>query len=184
MERNAESFGIRTSLDRDIEAIAQIYAHHVAHGTASFEIEPPSPEEMWRRRSGILDLGLPHLVAELRSQVLGYAYAGPYRPRAAYWNTVEDSVYVRPDALRQGVGRLLLKELIERCTALGLRQMIAVVGDSASLASIRLHESLGFRRVGLLHSVGYKHGRWLDSVLLQRALGDSDLTAPARGAPP
>jgi phosphinothricin acetyltransferase len=119
----------------------------------------------------VLAKGLPYIVAADADAVLGYAYAGTYRPRAAYAHTVENSVYLRPDAVGQGIGRRLLAALIEACEARGLRQMIAVVGDSANAASIRLHERLGFRRVGVLTHVGYKHGRWLDSVLLQRTLG-------------
>lgn len=170
---------IRPAQRTDAAAIAAIYAHHVLHGNASFETEPPPPEEIIRRMSDIHARGLPYLTAEAPAgAVLGYAYAGPYRPRAAYRNTVENSVYVRHDMAGRGIGRQLLAELIARCEALGLRQMIAVVGDSANHASIKLHEALGFRLAGTLESVGYKHGRWLDSVLLQRALGRGDSTAP------
>jgi len=169
---------VRGSVDADVASIAAIYAHHVLHGTASFEAEAPSAAEMGQRRADILARGLPYLVAERDGAILGYAYAGPYRPRAAYRHTVEDSIYLRADAIGQGIGRRLLHELVVRCEALGLRQMIAVVGDSASVASIRLHESLGFRILGVLRSVGHKHGRWLDSVLLQRALGAGDATPP------
>lgn len=169
---------MRDSVDADAASIAAIYAHHVLHGTASFETEAPSAAEMAQRRADILARGLPYLVAEQDRTVLGYAYAGPYRLRAAYRHAVEDSIYLRPDAIGQGIGRRLLQELLARCEALGRRQMIAVVGDSTSLASIRLHESLGFRVIGVLRSVGHKHGRWLDSVLLQRALGAGDATPP------
>jgi len=171
---------LRPSASTDVPFITAIYAHHVLHGTASFETEPPSIADMQNRRADIVHRGLPYLIAERDGAVLGYAYAGPYRPRAAYWNAVEDSVYVRPDAVGQRIGRLLLTELVKRCTGLGLRQMVAVVGDSGSVASIRLHESLGFRLIGVLRAVGYKHGRWLDSLLLQRALGEGDDTPPAR----
>jgi L-amino acid N-acyltransferase YncA len=173
---------IRPSTEDDGGAIAAIYGHHVAHGTGSFETEPPEVEEMRRRRADILVRGLPYLVAEGEGgAILGYAYASAYRPRAAYRNTVENSVYVRHDAIGRGIGRLLLAELIARCEALGLRQMVAVVGDSANLASVRLHQAFGFRLVGTLTSVGRKHGRWLDTVLLQRPLGEGDGTAPAEG---
>ena len=169
---------IRACRATDIDQIAAIYAHHVRHGDASFEIEPPSTEEMHRRRADIGAKGLPYLVADDAGTVLGYAYAGPYRPRAAYRDTVENSVYLRPDAIGRGIGAMLLAALIADCEALGLRQMVAVVGDSANAASIRLHERLGFRRAGVLRAVGYKHGRWLDSVLLQRTLGAGDTAPP------
>jgi len=170
---------IRPSEDRDLPAITAIYAHNVRFGTASFETDPPSLPEMIRRRADILAKGLPFLVAEDAGAVLGYAYAGTYRPRPAYRNTVEDSIYLRPDMTGRGIGKALLSALIEACARLGYRQMIAVVGDSANLASIRLHQRCGFRLVGTLESVGFKHGSWLDSVFLQRALGCGDSTAPA-----
>jgi phosphinothricin acetyltransferase len=173
---------IRPSTEDDLGSIAAIYGHHVLHGTGSFETEPPGEKEMRRRRADVLARGLPHLVAEEEGgAILGYAYASAYRPRAAYRNTVENSVYVRHDIVGRGVGRLLLAELIAQCEALGVRQMVAVVGDSANLASLRLHEAFGFRLVGTLRSVGRKHGRWLDTVLLQRALGEGDRTDPAGG---
>ena len=134
---------------------------------------------MRRRRADILARGLPYLVAEGGDGVvLGYAYASAYRPRAAYRNTAENSVYVRHDLVGRGVGRLLLAALLARCEALGVRQMVAVVGDSANLGSVRLHEAFGFRHIGTLSAVGRKHGRWLDTVLLQRALGEGDRTDP------
>jgi phosphinothricin acetyltransferase len=173
---------IRPSRDGDMAAIAAIYRHHVLHGTASFETEAPDLAEMIRRRGDLVGRGLPHLVLEQAGAIRGYAYAGPYRPRAAYGNTVENSVYLAPDAIGLGFGRRLLAVLIEQCTALGLRQMVAVVGDSGNLASIRLHEQLGFRRVGTLEAVGFKHGRWLDTVLLQRALGPGDTAPPSTRA--
>jgi phosphinothricin acetyltransferase len=169
---------IRPSRDADLEAIAAIYGHHVQHGTASFETEPPPVEEMRRRRAELLSRGFPYLVAEADGAVLGYAYAGPYRPRAAYRDTAENSVYVRPETIGQGIGTALLRTLIVECEALGLRQMVAVVGDSGNTASIRLHERCGFRLVGVLEAVGYKHGQWLDSVLLQRTLGPGKDTPP------
>lgn len=171
---------IRPSRDSDMDAITEIYRHHVLHGTASFETEAPDRDEMARRRADVLDRGMPHLVLEQDGAIRGYAYAGPYRPRAAYRDTVENSVYLAPDAIGLGYGRRLLAALIVECTALGLRQMVAVVGDSGNLASIGLHEHLGFRRVGTLQSVGFKHGRWLDTVLLQLTLGPGDTTLPNR----
>jgi L-amino acid N-acyltransferase YncA len=169
---------IRPSRNDDMGVLTDIYRHHVLHGTASFETEAPDRAEMARRRADLVGRGMPHLVLEQDGTVRGYAYAGPYRPRAAYRDTVENSVYLAPDAIGLGFGRLLLEALIAACTQLGLRQMVAVVGDSANLPSIRLHERLGFRRVGTLRAVGFKHGRWLDTVLLQRALGTGDETPP------
>ncbi|HKM61257.1 MAG TPA: GNAT family N-acetyltransferase [Acidisphaera sp.] len=163
---------VRASTDADIEAIADIYAHHVLHGLGSFETEPPNADEMRRRRADIIGRGLPYLVAEDASgAVLGYAYAGPYRTRAAYLHTVENSVYLRPEAMRRGIGFALLTALIAACERCGCRQMVAVVGDSGNAASIALHLRAGFRLVGTLESVGFKHGRWVDTVLLQRAIG-------------
>ena len=171
---------IRPATGNDIAAIAAIYARHVRDGTASFELEPPSEQEMRRRHAELLARGYPYLAAEAGGQVLGYAYAGPYRPRLAYRDTVENSVYLRHEAAGRGLGTRLLEALIAACAARGFRQMVAVVGDSANLASIRLQERLGFRPVGVLRSVGYKHGRWLDTVLLQRALGTGDAAPPDR----
>jgi phosphinothricin acetyltransferase len=171
---------IRPATGEDLAAVTAIYARHVRDGTASFELEPPSEEEMRRRHAELRARGYPYLVAEAGGEVLGYAYAGPYRPRLAYRDTVENSVYLRPDAAGRGLGTRLLDALIAACAACGFRQMVAVVGDSANLASIRLHERLGFRSVGVLRSVGYKHGRWLDTVLLQRALGAGDAAPPDR----
>jgi L-amino acid N-acyltransferase YncA len=171
---------IRPAEDADMAAATAIYAHHVLHGLASFETEPPDAAEMRRRRAEVVARGLPYLVATDADAVLGYAYASTYRPRAAYANTVENSVYLRPDAIGRGIGQRLLSALVEACEARGLRQMVAVVGDSANLASIRLHEKLGFRRVGVLTNVGYKHGRWLDSMLLQRELGQGAHSGPDR----
>jgi phosphinothricin acetyltransferase len=163
---------VRPSLDADLPAIAAIYAHAVVHGTASFELEPPGEAEMARRRAAILEGGFPYIVAEVDGVVAAYAYAGPYRPRPAYRFTVEDSIYVAPDRQGRGVGRALLAALIETCEGAGFRQMVAVIGDSASRGSIRLHEAMGFRRSGLLEAIGWKHGRWLDGVLMQRVLGE------------
>jgi L-amino acid N-acyltransferase YncA len=162
---------IRASRPDDIPAIAAIYAPAVISGTASFELEPPTEDEMARRREVILDGGFPYLVAEHEGRLLGYAYAGAYRPRPAYRFAVEDSIYIAPDAQGKGVGKALLAALIEHCTALGMRQMVAVIGDSASQGSIALHASLGFTHSGTVRNVGYKFGRWLDQVIYQRALG-------------
>ena len=170
---------VRDSTEADLDAIEAIYAHHVTHGLGSFEETPPSRQELGRRRADVLARGLPYLVAmDGSGRVLGYAYAGPYRTRSAYRHTVENSVYVAPAAARRGVGRRLLAALIARCEALGLRQMVAVIGDSGNAGSIGLHESLGFRRVGTLEAIGWKHGRWVDSVLMQRALGAGGNTPP------
>jgi phosphinothricin acetyltransferase len=169
---------IRDSLDADLAAIQAIYAHAVLHGFASFEVEPPDVAEIARRRRTILDGGYPHIVADRDGEVQGYAYASAYRPRVSYRYTVENSIYIRPDRQRQGIGQALLAALIERCEAGPWRQMIAVIGDSANRASIRLHEQAGFARIGTLPAVGWKFGRWVDSVLLQRPLGPGD------GAPP
>lgn len=169
---------IRASEERDIAAIAAIYGHHVLHGFGSFEEVPPDVIEMARRRGDILAKDLPYLVAELDGRVVGYAYASAYRPRIAYRFSVEDSIYVSQDAPRKGVGRALLESLMARCAALGYRQMVAVIGDTQNAASIALHAALGFRVVGTLPSIGFKHGRWVDSVFMQRPLGPGDSTLP------
>jgi L-amino acid N-acyltransferase YncA len=171
---------IRASRPEDLPAIREIYAHHVLHGLASFEITPPDVAELARRRDDVLARGLPHLVASREGGVSGYAYAAPYRPRPAYRYTVEDSVYVAPEQIGKGVGRALLRHLIELCEAAGYRQMVAVIGDRGNGPSIGLHAALGFSQVGLLPSVGLKLGRWVDIVIMQRALGagDRDLPGP------
>jgi phosphinothricin acetyltransferase len=174
---------IRPAVDADIPAIAAIYAHAVAHGTASFELEPPDEAEMARRRSALIAGGYPYLVAEGGGGLLGYAYAGAYRTRPAYRSTVEDSVYVAPAAHGQGVGRALLTALIAECEARDFRLMVAVIGDRGSSGSIKLHEALGFSHVGALEPVGYKHGRWLATVLMQRVLGPGATTAPTIAVP-
>jgi phosphinothricin acetyltransferase len=171
---------VRPAIEQDIAAVAAIYGQHVRDGTASFETDPPSIAEMLRRHAQLGAHDYPYLVAEAGGQVLGYAYAGPYRPRPAYRETVENSVYLRPEAAGRGLGTRLLEALIVACADVGFRQMVAVVGDSGNLASIRLHERLGFRLVGVLRSVGFKHGRWLDTVLLQRSLGAGDAAPPDR----
>lgn len=162
---------VRTLAEADLPAIQAIYAHHVLHGLASFEEEPPSVEEMRSRWQKVIDLGLPYLAAELDGAVVGYSYAGAYRPRAAYRFTVENSVYVRDGLAGRGVGKALLDELIARCEAGPWRQMLAVIGNRDNEASIALHRRCGFRLIGILDSVGRKHGRWVDTVLMQRALG-------------
>src|ERR1043166_8587552 len=171
---------IRPCQEADVAAITEIYHHHVLHGAASFEIDPPDAAEIARRRSTLLDGGYPSLVAEQDSRVVGYAYASAYRPRPAYRNTVENSVYVEPGRERQGIGRVLLEALLEACERCGFRQVVAVIGDSGHEASIGLHRALGFRMVGTLQSAGFKFGRWLDTVLMRRALGPGDGPPPAR----
>ncbi|MCS6898598.1 MAG: N-acetyltransferase family protein [Myxococcales bacterium] len=165
---------IRPAQEEDLGEIRAIYAHAVLHGTGTFETEVPEPSEMLRRWREVLDRGLPFLVAERSGFVLGYAYANWFRPRQAYRYFVEDSIYLRPEAQGQGLGRRLLAELITRCEELGARQMIAVIGDSQNYASIGLHRALGFEQVGLLRSSGWKFNRWLDAVLMQRTLGLGD----------
>ncbi len=155
----------------DVPSITQIYAHYVLHGLSTFETEPPDVREMQRRRAEILTHGFPYLVAEIDREIIGYSYAGLYRTRYAYRYTVENSVYIHPERLRQGIGQALLGSLIRECELKGFHQMVAVIGDSSNLASIGLHERLGFRMVGTLYSVGFKFGRWVDSVLMQRELG-------------
>jgi len=177
--RAAAAIAVRAAESTDMPAIAAIYAHHVTHGFGSFEEVPPDAAELARRRAEILAKGLPYFVAtDERGQVAGYAYASPYRARSAYRFSVEDSIYVAPDSARQGIGRLLLAALIESCTRLGYRQMVAVIGDSGNEGSIGLHRSLGFARAGLLPSIGFKAGRWVDGVMMQRALGPGDATLP------
>lgn len=174
----SHAISIRPATPADIKDIAAIYAHAVEHGTASFEIEPPSIAEMTTRQKILLDGGFPYLVADASGTVAGYAYAGLYRPRVAYRHTVEDSVYVNPRVHRRGVGRLLLTALIAKAEERGFRQMVAVIGDSQQTASIELHRSLGFSPAGTLTNIGFKHGRWLDTVLMQRALGTGADTPP------
>jgi L-amino acid N-acyltransferase YncA len=169
---------IRDAQDADMPAIAALYAHHVLYGTASFEVEPPDLAQMRQRRQAVTAGKMPYLVAAEAGRILGYAYVTPYRPRPAYAYTVEDSVYLLPDAAGQGIGSLLLAALIERCSAGPWRQMIANVGDSQNLGSLRLHAKFGFRTVGTCENVGYKFGRWLDAVLMQRSLGAGAGTPP------
>ncbi len=169
---------VRVASAQDIPAIQAIYAHHVRAGLATFEELPPTVDEMRRRYEDVTGRGLPYLVAERGGRVVGYGYCAPYRARSAYRFALEDSVYVAQGCDRQGIGRALLAELIARCERLGYRQLVAVIGDSAHAASVGLHASLGFLRVGTLRSAGYKLGRWVDSVIMQRPLGEGDRTAP------
>ena len=156
----------------DLPAVAAIYAHHVRVGTGSFEEEPPDLAAMTQRWRAVAARGLPWLVSEADGVVRGYCYAAPFRDRSAYRFTLEDAVYVAPDAVGQGVGRALLAEVVARCAAAGYREMIAVIGDSANEASIRLHASQGFRHAGRIENVGFKFGRWLDCVFMQRSLAE------------
>ncbi len=169
---------IRDGTEADLPAITAIYGHAVRTGTASFEYDPPDLAEMARRRADVRAKGFPYLVAESDGAVAGYAYANIYRARPAYRFSIEDSIYIGPDRQGAGIGRQLLPALLQRCEALDLRLVIAVIGDSASLPSIRLHASCGFAHAGVLPNVGWKHGSWLDTVLMVRALG------PGAGAPP
>ena len=169
---------IRPADLRDIAAITRIYSHAVQHGTASFELEPPDEAEMTRRYHALRDGRFPYIVAEINGAIAGYAYAGPYRARPAYRFTVEDSVYIDPAMHRRGVGRALLERLLVEADKEGFRQMIAVIGDSNQAPSIELHRALGFRMIGTFEAVGYKFGRWLDSVLMQKPLGRGANAAP------
>ena len=172
---------IRDSRDDDVAAIQSVYAHHVLHGTGSFELEPPSADEMRTRREAVLQAGFPYLVAEeAGGRVLGYAYANHFRTRPAYRFTVEDSVYVAEEARGTGVGRRLLVALVARCELAGCRQMLAVIGDSYNTASIALHARCGFRFAGTMRATGWKFDRWLDTVIMQKELGAAD-REPAAG---
>ena len=169
---------IRAATEGDAEALAAIYGDAVLNGFGTFEEVAPSPVDMDARRRAIQDDGLPYLVAEVDGQVLGFAYAGPFRPRAAYRYTLEDSVYVGPDAKGKGVGRAVLTAVIEACEALGVRQLMAVIGDSGNSGSVGLHRALGFEQTGVGRSVGFKHGRWVDIVHMQKPLNGGDTRAP------
>ena len=174
---------VRDAQDADMAAVQRIYAHHVLHGLASFEEKPPSVEEIGARRSSVLALGLPYLVGTLSGHVVGYCYAGPYRARPAYRHTIEDSVYVADGMAGRGIGSALLRQLIARCEQGPWRQMLAVIGNSENTGSIALHASAGFQPVGTFRSVGFKFGRWVDSVLMQRTLGQGDTTRPGHREP-
>jgi L-amino acid N-acyltransferase YncA len=178
MPEPANGAVLRAAQPGDVAAITRIYADAVINGTASFELTPPDEAEMARRYETLIENGYPYLVAELAGTVAGYAYAGPYRARPAYKWTVENSIYVAPDFQRRGIGLTLLKRLIVETQRLGFRQMIAVIGDSAQTPSIALHAAAGFEPVGVLRSVGFKHGKWLDTPLMQIALGKGDTAPP------
>ena len=169
---------IRPTTPADIPAITAIYAHAVRTGSATFELEPPTEAEMLRRYDKLRAGGFPYIVAEIDGQVVGYAYAGPFRERPAYRFTVEDSIYISPDRQKLGVGKALMAELIKLSTEAGFRQMMAVIGDSAQAGSIALHKACGFQPAGVFKSVGYKFGRWLNTVQMQLPLGKGD-SAPA-----
>lgn len=178
--RHAPAPFVRDAVDGDLPAIQAIYAHHVLHGLASFEEVPPSVDELRARHAAVCAAGLPYLVAEFDGVVAGYAYATLYRPRSAYRHTVEDSVYVAQGMAGRGIGAALLGAVIARCEAGPWRQMLATIGQGdGNAGSIALHERMGFTRIGALRSVGFKHGQWLDTVLMQRPLGVGDGSLPA-----
>lgn len=169
---------IRPSTEHDLPAITRIYAHHVLHGTGTFETTPPTLEEMTARRADVLSKGLPWLVAEEAGEVLGYAYGNWFKPRPAYRFSVEDSIYLAPEAAGKGLGRALLAELLAALERGGIRKVMAVIGDSANAGSIGVHKALGFEQVGVVQACGWKFGRWLDIVMMQRAIGEGDRTPP------
>jgi phosphinothricin acetyltransferase len=177
------SLTIRAATVADLPSVTEIYEHAVRFGTATFELVPPDVAEMTRRFQALIENGFPYLVATLEDRVVGYAYAGSYRPRPAYRFTVENSVYLQPAIHRRGIGLQLLQRLITECEARGFRQMIAVIGDSANAASIGVHSRCGFGMIGTHPNVGLKFGRWLDTVMMQRPLGEGGETAPESGAP-
>jgi phosphinothricin acetyltransferase len=169
---------VRPALPGDAAAMQAIYGHHVLHGSGTFEEEPPTVAEMEARMDAVLRRGLPYLVAEIEGQLAGFAYAGPFRLRAAYRFTAEDSVYIHPDRIGRGVGRRLLETVIGLCERAGLHQLLAVIGDSANAGSIGLHRACGFELIGTTPGLGFKHGRWVDVVWMQRALNGGDRAAP------
>jgi len=169
---------LRDVTEADIPQIQPIYAHHVLHGAASFEEVPPDVAEMRNRFAALKAKAMPYIAAVEDGRILGYAYAGPYRTRSAYRYTVEDSIYLLPDQAGKGLGKKLLSEIIARSTAQGFRQMIAIIGDSGNAGSINLHRALGFTLIGTFPAVGFKFGRWIDSVLMQRALGEGQGSLP------
>lgn len=169
---------IRPSTDADLLAITAIYSHHVCTGTGTFEVDPPSADEMRGRRADVLSKGLPWLVALQNDQVVGYAYCNWFKPRPAYRFSAEDSIYLSPEAAGKGIGRTLLAELIAQAQRAGVRKLIAVIGDSANAGSIAVHKSAGFQPVGVLKSCGWKFDKWLDVVMMDKALGEADSTPP------
>jgi len=177
----AEPLVIRPAAPVDLPSVTAVYAWNVDNGTGTFELEAPDLAEMTRRHADVTGKGLPWLVAERAGLVLGYAYANHFRPRRAYRFCLEDSIYLAPEAQGQGIGRLLLAELMARCEAAGARQMLAVIGDSANAGSIGVHRTLGFEQVGLMKSAGWKFDRWLDVVVMQKSLGRGDIHAPEAG---
>ncbi|HET6828119.1 MAG TPA: GNAT family N-acetyltransferase [Ramlibacter sp.] len=173
---------IRPSRDEDIPAITAIYAHHVLNGTGTFETTPPTEAEMAARRADVLGKGLPYLVAEEDGRLLGFAYCQWFKPRPAYRFSAEDSIYMHPDARGKGLGKLLLSQLAAQAEASGIRKLIAVIGDSANAGSIGVHKAQGFSQVGIFKSCGWKFGRWLDIVLMEKFIGAGDSTSPENAA--
>ena len=169
---------IRPSRDEDITAITAIYAHHVLHGTGTFETEPPSAADMANRRADVLSKGLPYLVAEEDGEILGFAYGNWFKPRPAYRYSVEDSVYLAPGLDRKGLGRALLAELLAHCEAAGIRKVMAIIGDSANAGSVGVHRALGFTQVGIVEACGWKLGAWRDIVIMQKTLGAGGTQPP------
>ena len=169
---------IRPSTDADLLAITAIYSHHVRTGTGTFEVDPPSTDDMRGRRADVLSKGLPWLVAVQNDQVVGYAYCNWFKPRPAYRFSAEDSIYLTPEAAGKGIGRTLLAELIAQAQRVGVRKLIAVIGDSANAGSIAVHKAAGFQPVGVLKSCGWKFDKWLDVVMMDKALGEADSTPP------
>ena len=169
---------IRPSTDADLPAITAIYAHHVLNGTGTFEVDPPSADDMLGRRADVLSKGLPWLVAVQDDKVIGYAYCNWFKPRPAYRFSAEDSIYLSPDAAGKGVGSTLLAELLAQAQRAGIRKLIAVIGDSANAGSIGVHRAAGFQPVGVLKACGWKFDKWLDVVMMDKALGEADSTSP------
>ena len=174
---------IRPSREDDIPAIAAIYAYHVLHSTGTFETDAPGIPDMSARRADVLSKGLPYLVAESEGRIAGFAYGNWFKPRPAYRYSVEDSIYLAPDAHRKGLGRALLAELLARCEAAGIRKVMAIIGDSANAGSIGLHRALGFEQAGIIQSCGWKFGAWRDIVIMQKTLGTGDMEPPKDAAP-
>jgi L-amino acid N-acyltransferase YncA len=174
---------IRQAFDGDIPAVTAIYAHHVLHGTGTFETDPPTAAEMALRQADVLSKGLPYLVIENASEILGFAYCNWFKPRPAYRFSAEDSIYMLPQTAKQGLGRMLLAELIAQAERAGVRKLIAVIGDSENQGSIGVHRACGFQHVGILSACGWKFERWLDAVLMERAIGASDSTTPIATQP-